>query len=87
MEIGTQKQMPKYQCHKQVWALKIKAIEERSEKSVSAIIEDEDFAPITLSKRFVKEHGVGAGGYLVTYKGGYQSYSPAEAFEEGYTKL
>jgi hypothetical protein len=27
------------------------------------------------------------GGYFVVYKDGYKSFSPAKAFEEGYTRI
>jgi hypothetical protein len=33
------------------------------------------------------KHSPEAGGYYVQYKDGYTSFSPAEAFEEGYTRL
>lgn len=33
---------------------------------------------------FFRRHRPAAGGYLVVYEDGYQSFSPAEAFEGGY---
>ena len=45
------------------------------------------FAPFPVSRDFVMKHSPEAGGYYVQYKDGYTSFSPAEAFEEGYTRL
>ena len=36
---------------------------------------------------YVKKHNPQAGGYYVVYEDGYKSWSPAEAFESGYTKM
>jgi len=90
-------EMPKYQSHKQVWALKIKAIvfdselakETNRETDGSATItpEEEGYAPFKVNHEYVRKHNPQVGGYYVVYKDGYKSFSPAEAFEEGYTKL
>ena len=80
-------EMPKYQCHKQVWALKIKAIEPNTEKSVKLVVEEEGYEPLVVGQRFVKKHQPEVGGYFVVYEDGYKSYSPAAAFESGYTAL
>jgi hypothetical protein len=96
----SQAQLPKYKCHKEVWALKIKAIEYDSDKAKtenretdgSAIIipEDERYAPIKVSHEYVNKHLRNVepvGGYYVVYEDGYISWSPMKAFEEGYTKI
>lgn len=90
-------EMPKYQSHKQVWALKIKAIvldselakETNRETDGSATItpEEEGYAPFEVDAEYVRKHKPLVGGYYVVYKDGYKSFSPAEAFEEGNTKL
>lgn len=87
-------EMPKYQCHKKVWALKIKSIVkdgegENRESNGTAIMtpEDEMYAPIVLDASFVHKHKPQAGGYYVVYEDGYKSFSPAEAFESGYILL
>lgn len=36
---------------------------------------------------YMQKHQPRAGGYFVVYKDGYESWSPAEAFEEGYTRV
>lgn len=92
-----QREMPKYQSHKQVWALKIKAIvldsdlakETNRETDGSATItpEEEGYAPFKVDAEYVRKHKPFVGGYYVVYKDGYKSFSPAEAFEEGNTKL
>lgn len=33
------------------------------------------------------KHKPVAGGYFVVYEDGYESFSPAKAFEEGYTRI
>lgn len=89
--------MPKYQCHKQVWALKIKDVvldtdlaqQENRETDGSATIvpEDSRYAPFKVNHEYVHKHNPQIGGYYVVYEGGYKSWSPAEVFEKGYTKI
>jgi len=95
MENDTQKEMPRYKCHKQVWALKIakiendldKAKEENRETDGSAIITptEEGYGAFRVDNQFMHKHKPEVGGYFVRYKEGYQSFSPAAAFEEGYS--
>lgn len=82
-------EMPRYQCHKKVWALKIARIDYPT-KTGGAIIHpaDEGYAAFAVSADYVRRHHPLAGGYYVVYEGdGYKSYSPAQAFEAGYTRL
>lgn len=83
----TTREMPKYQCHKVVWALKIKAIEPSGCSATWLIPEEEGFAAIEATQEYMRRHNPEVGGYYVRYKDGYESYSPAEAFEEGYTRI
>ncbi len=93
--------MPRYKCHKEVWALKIKAIEINKPtveeldrilngggESHGATItpEEEGYAPFQVSTEYMRKHEPKVGGYYVVYKDGYKSFSPADAFEEGYAK-
>ena len=79
-------QMPRYVCHKEVWALKIKdVIAHPSGNGSVLVIEDKGFAPVLVSTQWVMKHSPQAGGYYVVYKDGYKSFSPAEAFQSGYT--
>ena len=90
-------EMPKYQCHKIVWALKIKGItkdsdvaqETNRETDGSAMIEPEEagYAPFKVGYDYMRKHNPQVGGYYVVYEGGYKSYSPAEPFESGYTAI
>ncbi len=88
------KEMPIYICHKKVHALKISIVqldsdiarEQNRETTGGAIIhpEDEGYAAFNVDADYVNKHKPEAGGYYVVYKGGYKSFSPAEAFEDGY---
>ena len=86
-----QKEMPQYQSHKKVWALKIEAVEHVGEgegdPGWQLAIADEGFAPVPTNKAWIDRHLPEAGGYYVVYEDGYASYSPKEAFEKGYTRM
>jgi hypothetical protein len=86
---AAQVQMPQYQSHKKVWALKIKSVTVVNEDgSCSLAFEEEGYAPIRVDGEWVMRHNPQVGGYYVVYPGdGYASWSPAKAFEEGYTKI
>lgn len=77
---------PRYRCHKEVVAYKIEAI------SVSAagdkvFLNTEEGTTITVPTEYLHKHMAFAGGYYVRYDDGYESYSPAAAFESGYTRI
>lgn len=81
--------IPTYQCHKQVQALKIKAIIPNP-RGVELHFEDERFCPIQFDEEWVNRHFPYPGGYVVwygsdNYANNYVSFSPALAFEAGYT--
>lgn len=84
-------ELPRYQCHKKVWALKIKDFFiEGSDGAVSSVIitpEDARYAPFRVDEEYCNKHSPHVGGYYVVYDDGYKSFSPAEAFEAGYTRL
>lgn len=84
----TARELPRYRCHKEVWALKIAKIQINPVGEASVIHPEEPgYAPFLVSSEYVVKHNPQAGGYYVVYKDGYKSFSPAEAFEEGYTKI
>jgi hypothetical protein len=128
MTTGTQaaREMPRYQCHKKVWALKIAKIErepaccengggivcgepQRTHTQEAARGDvgldhnfiagtwdvdgatitpaEEDYAPFQVSDEYIAKHKPEVGGYFVVYDDGYKSFSPAKAFEEGYTRI
>jgi len=72
-------EMPRYKCHKEVWALKIKALVHRTLTPA-----DKGFGVVTLSEEYMSRHNPRVGGYYVKYADGYESFSPAKVFEEGY---
>ena len=88
-------EMPKYRAHKTVWALKIHGLKQRQlphnanipEGSLFMVPEDPRFAGEWLSPEYVARHEPQAGGYYVVYEDGYKSFSPAKAFEDGYTAV
>uniref|UniRef100_A0A6H1ZY02 Uncharacterized protein n=1 Tax=viral metagenome TaxID=1070528 RepID=A0A6H1ZY02_9ZZZZ len=91
------REMPKYQSHKIVWALKIKEIvfdydlakaeDRETDGSATITPEEEGYAPFKVDPAYVRKHQPKAGGYYVVYKDGYKSWSPADAFEGGYTQI
>ncbi|MFP9529110.1 hypothetical protein [Pectobacterium brasiliense] len=96
--MGIQCEMPRYQCHKKVWALKIKDIQHKPNpdttgNSISAsygaviIPQDAGYGPFEVSAEYVAKHKPQAGGYYVVYEDGYKSFSPADAFESGYKSI
>lgn len=79
-------EMPKYRCHKEVHALKIQDVKRHSNGDGSLVVKA-PFASINKTKDWLHKHNPQPGGYLVVYKDGYESFSPAEAFEDGYTRI
>jgi hypothetical protein len=48
---------------------------------------EEKFPSFVVSGEFLAKHKPAVGGYFVVYEDGYESFSPAKAFEEGYTRI
>lgn len=90
---GARIEMPRYKCHKEVWAPKIADIkdptEPGSESDGSRIIvpADAGFAPFLVKRGYVQKQKPKIGGYYVVYADGYKSYSPAKVFDEGYSRI
>lgn len=80
------REMPRYQSHKEVWALKIKSINEgvSNDKFAELVFEESGYAPLYVSADWFYSRKPKEGGYYIVYKGGYSSFSPADAFDEGY---
>lgn len=95
--MSIESEMPCYQSHKKVWALKIALIlfdvdearREGRETDGGATIEpvDEGYAAFRVDHEYVRKHDPKVGGYYIVYDDGYKSWSPAEAFEAGYTLI
>lgn len=90
--------LPRWKCHKEVNAAKIIDIRYDSDEAViqnrstdgSALLvleADAGTAFAHVSREFMDKHVPCIGGYLVVYEDGYRSFSPAAAFEGGYTRI
>ncbi len=82
-----QKEMPRYQCFKVVHALKIRHVLRHEDGSAVITPEDHEYSDFAVDAAFMAKHDPKAGGYYLIYKDGYKSFSPAEAFEDGYTLI
>ena len=93
--MGVEIEMPKYRSHKIVHALRIRVFYQNESDGtpddphwVTAVPEDkEHYAPFDISRSLFEKHKPGDGWYYVVYPDGYKSFSPAEAFESGYTPI
>lgn len=78
--------MNRYKSHKEVEAFKIVNMRLDTDKGdVTRLLGNEDIAVV--DRAYMDKHKPQAGGYYVRYADGYESWSPADAFEEGYTKV
>lgn len=90
---GAQIQLPQYQSHKKVWALKIANLEptgapdQETDGSLWMEPVEQRYGRIRLDAAYVQKHKPKVGGYYVVYEDGYKSWSPADAFESGYTLI
>lgn len=93
---GASVEMPRYRCHKEVWALKIVDVAHDidaakatgRETDGSAVLTFEaPYGPLKVHHAYVRKHQPAAGGYYVVYQDGYTSFSPAKVFEDGYTPI
>jgi hypothetical protein len=79
--------LPQYACHKQVGAAKITHVALKTSDNTQVVLMLGEIVPsqgIDVDHVWYEKHDPRAGGYLVEYADGYLSYSPAEAFEQGY---
>jgi hypothetical protein len=77
--------MKKYVCHKHVEAAKIVNIIHDPQDG-QFILCFEDGKTYKAPSAYHAKHTPQVGGYFVRYADGYESYSPAKAFEDGYTE-
>lgn len=82
-------EMPRYRSHKEVWALKIAAVEIHEDGSATIAPQGRQYGPFKTragwSDRFSGDES--DPGYYVQYQDGFSSWSPSKAFEEGYTRV
>lgn len=78
---------PEYVCHKVVRAGKILTINHSANGSATLVIHlpDGRFIEDYADDAWMIRHKPQEGGYIVFYEDGYSSFSPAEAFESGYS--
>lgn len=82
-------ELPLYKCHKEVHAGKIKDIFGTPEGDGALYLDigEPKTIPVKVSREYMIRHRPKRGGYYVRYEDGYESWSPAEAFEGGYTRV
>ena len=77
--------LPLYKCHKQVRALKIASIEALEDGGAIINPVEDGYGAFEVTASYCHKHHPQVGGYYVKYEDGYESWSPAETFENGYT--
>lgn len=88
MDSQTQVQLPKYKSHKEVYALKIAGMETLPDGGLRITPVEQGYGPYDVEAQFIPKHDPARpqlGWYVVIYKNGYKSFSPADVFEDGYT--
>lgn len=85
--------LPRWQCHKVVRAAKIVVVREMNRDGAKLYLDvgvgmmGAEGTDVSVTSDWVTKHRPCPSGYFVVYDDGYQSFSPAEAFEEGYTRI
>ena len=88
--------LPKYKCHKEVHALKIKSIfnpnegldqEDDGERVITFSDSGCEALAFLVDRGYIQKHKPYVGGYFVVYADGYRSFSPPDVFADGYTRI
>jgi len=79
--------LPQYQCHKKVWAFKISDIEYQTNQPGAKLRSADLRCYASVDTEYLQKHNPQLGGYYVLYDDGYESFSPADAFESGYALI
>jgi hypothetical protein len=79
-------ELPQYKCHKVVRAAKITEFRGNGTDYPDLIL-GEIGGVVSLLPEWHEKHQPYVGGYYVIYEDGYKSFSPASAFEGGYTRM
>ena len=82
----SQVEIPLYRCHKVVRAAKITALH-TSGTGAPYLVLGEIGGIVSVLPDWYEKHKPEVGGYYVVYEDGYKSFSPAEPFEAGYTRV
>lgn len=80
-------ELPQYKCHKVVRAAKIIGVGRIGDNDAVALEGAFDDPCLILPYGWTYKHRPEHGGYLVAYDDDYLSYSPAAAFEAGYSLI
>lgn len=78
--------MKTYQCHKRVQAAKITRITPALGRGQWDLHFD-DGNYVTVKQEFILKHNPHPGGYYIVYDDLHASFTPAAAFEKGYTEV
>lgn len=81
------RELPQYKSHKIVHALKIHNIDYDETGQAVITPEEDGYGPFPVDAEYMGKHKPRIGGYYVVYEDGYKSWSPADAFEKGYTAI
>ena len=87
---NVEREMPRYQSHKKVWALEINAVAiTHGGTNRSLSFKDRGYAAkgFAIDDAIFSRYMPVPGDFYVVYDDGYKSFSPRKAFLEGYTKL
>lgn len=77
--------MPRYVSHKRVHALEIKEVRQHYHSSGEALVKFSDDSTRVLSPSLFTRYIPIPGDFYVVYEDGYESFSPRQAFLDGYT--
>lgn len=78
-------ELPQYKCHKLVRAAKITDISPVDANGDVKLVLGEIGGSVGVGEDWLVGRKAEVGGYYVVYEDGYTSFSPAKAFEDGYT--
>lgn len=81
------KHLGRFKCHKVVSAAKIMAVAISDVTTLQLQPEVGRLYNVQVDGNWVGMHAPQPGGYYVIYEDGYASFSPAKAFEEGYSRI
>lgn len=85
--------LPRWKSHKVVEAFKIREIRRKTYiptlGEIFSLLGGDDSDPVSVDVllEYISKHSPKPGGYYVRYEDGYKSFSPAAAFESGYTRI
>ena len=78
--------LPFWRSHKRVQAVRVLSVEPYPDGGGLLTVEP-PHGPIAVGQHYMRKHEPKAGGYYVLYEDGYESWSPAPAFEKGYKRI